>query len=135
MGITISSKRCSQDLGGFGFNRFRVKVAEMAGEEIFVHYKKLNDAPFYLGREEFFKEYDKKTKQLVEDKKVSLEVANFLYQSDIQGKINRKQAKMIYELIKDCDDNFSYGYSGLKDCTTMKDMKALFNDKTKVEWC
>lgn len=139
MGITIESKRVSLDLGYAGFNRFRQAVAEQAGKDIGLHYVELNDSSIMMMREKekdnYFKTYDAKTRDLVAENKLSMEVANFLYQSDSAGKINRKQAKMIYELIKDCDDNIIFGYSGRPDCTKMSDMKRLFSDNTKVEWC
>lgn len=138
MGITIESKRCSCDLGYGGFNRFRTMVAKLVNEEVSEHYAKLmNPDVMYLRdseRVDFFKEYDAKTLELIEDGKLTPEIANFLLQSDCDGKINRKQAKMVYELIKSCDDDIAYGYSGRADCARMSDMKRIFSDGTKVEW-
>ena len=54
-------------------------------------------------REEYFNKYDAKTDELIEQNIVTIEVANFLYQSDCEGKIDRKKAKQLYELIKECD--------------------------------
>lgn len=82
----------------------------------------------------FFKEYDAKTEELVKQGEITEEVANFLYQTDCEGKIDRKQAKEIYELIKDCDDNMIFGYTGRSNCAKMSDLKKIFSDKTKIEW-
>jgi hypothetical protein len=139
MGITISSKRHSCDMGYGGFGRFRNAVAEKANVEFYKHYLKLSSSEvmFLMGnaRKDYFEQYDAKTKEYVNQNIVTAEVANFLYQSDCEGKVHRKQAKQIYELIKECDDNISFGYSGRKDCAKMSDMKNIFADKTKVEWC
>ena len=64
-----------------------------------------------------------------------MEVANFLYQSDCGGKVDRKQAKQICGLIKECDDNIVFGYIGRSDCAKMSDLKKIFSDGTKVKWC
>ncbi|HYF75297.1 MAG TPA: hypothetical protein VD757_01810 [Candidatus Nitrosocosmicus sp.] len=138
MGITISSKRHSCDMGYGGFGRFRNAVAEKVNAEFYKHYLKLSDpeAIFSFGseREKYFLKYDAKTKEFIEQSIVTVEVANFLYQSDCGGKIDRKQAKQIYELIKECDDNISFGYSGRPDRAKMSDLKNIFSDGTKVEW-
>ena len=138
MGVTISSKRHSCDMGYRGFGRFRNAVAEKVNEDFYKHYLKLSspEAMFSLGnaRKLYFEQYDAKTKEYVNQGTVTVEVANFLYQSDCGGKIDRKQAKQIYELIKECDDNISFGYVGRNDCAKMSDMKKIFTDGTKVEW-
>lgn len=139
MGVTIGSKRHSCDMGNFGFCRFRNTVAEKVNDDFSKHYMKLSDPKvMFLEGEDFrkyFAEYDTKTKEYVNQGIVTIEVANFLYQSDCKGKIDRKQAKQIYELIKDCDDNIIFGYIGKADCAKMKDLKDIFSDGTKVEWC
>lgn len=91
---------------------------------------------FSLGeeRKKYFKKYDASTDKFIEDGVVTIEVANFLYQSDCEGKINRRQAKQIYELIKECNDDLIFGYAGKVDCTKMSDFKNIFSDGTKVEW-
>jgi len=138
MGITISSKRHSFDMGYGGFGRFRNVVAEKVNDDFYKHYLELSspDAMFSVGdsRKEFFEQYDATTRECVNQSIVTEEVANFLYQSDCGGKIDRKQAKQIYELIKECDDNMSFGYVGRSDCTKMSGMKKIFADGTKVEW-
>lgn len=138
MGITISSKRHSCDMGYGGFSRFRNAVAEMVNEEFHQHYLSLSssEAMFSFGeeREKYFKKYDAITNEFIEKGIVTIEVANFLYQSDCEGKVDRKQAKQIYELIKECNDDIVYGYGGRQDCAKMSDLKSIFSDKTKVEW-
>jgi DNA-binding MurR/RpiR family transcriptional regulator len=138
MGVTISSKRHSCDMGYHGFDRFRNAVAEKVNDKFYKHYLKLSDSEtmFLMGkaRKDFFEEYDTTTKEYIKQNVVTIEIANFLYQSDCNGKIDRKQAKQIYELIKECDDSISFGYSGRSDCAKMSDLKKIFSDRTKVEW-
>ena len=138
MGVTISSKRYSCDMGYGGFDRARNAIAEKVSGEFYKHYLKLSDAEvmFLMGkaRKDFFEKYDATTKEYINQNTVTVEVANFLYQSDCSGKIDRKQAKEIYTLIKECDDNISFGYSGRSDCAKMSDLKKIFSDGTKVEW-
>lgn len=138
MGITISSKRHSCDMGYGGFGRFRNAVAEKVNHEFYQHYLSLSDSKVMvlsgIERETYFEKYNATTYEYIEQGKVTVEVANFLYQSDCDGKIDRKQAKQIYELIKECDDNLNFGYSGRVDCAKMSDLKKIFSDGTKVEW-
>lgn len=138
MGITLRSKRQSCEMGYGGFGRFRNAVAKKLNDEFCQHYLLLSDSKimFLSGkeREDYFKHYNSTTDQYIEQGTVTVEVANFLYQSDCDGKIDRKQARQIYELIKDCDDNLSFGYSGRENCTKMADLKKIFSDGTQVEW-
>lgn len=125
-------------MGYGGFGRFRNAVAEKVNDVFYKHYSRLSDpeAMFSIGdeRKEFFKKYNATTKEYINQNIVTVEVANFLYQCDCEGKIDRKQAKLIYKLIKGCDDNISFGYSGRTDCAKMSDLKIIFSDGTKVEW-
>lgn len=139
MGITIRSKHNSADMSYFGFGRFRLKVAEMYNKEFYNHLKKLYEAPYFRKeRNEFFKWFDKERQRMIDEKIVEIEIDDFIYQTDCEGSINKKQAKMIYNLIKDCDDSLVYGYSGRTDCATMADMKRIFKDCThyckKISW-
>lgn len=138
MGITISSKRHSCDMGYGGFGRFRNTVAEKVSAEFHKHYLLLSDSKvmflFEEERKEYFEKYDAITKEFIEHNVITVEVANFLYQRDTDGKIDRKQAKQIYKLIKECDDSIIFGYSGRADCAKMSDLKMIFSDGTKVKW-
>ena len=138
MGITISSERFSCDMGYGGFGRFRNIVAEKLEPSFSYHYSLLSSpkAMFSFGeeRKKYFEKYDSDTKKIIENGEITVEVANFLYQSDCGGEIDRIQAKQIYELIKDCDDEIIFGYIGRRDCAKMSDMKKIFSDKTKIVW-
>lgn len=138
MGVTISSKRYSCDMGYGGFGKFRNVVAEKVDDEFYRHYLKLSSpgAMFLFGdaRKDYFEKYDAITRKYINQNTITIEVANFLYQSDCEGEIDRQQAKQIYELIKEYDDNIILAYVGRSDCTKMYDMKKIFADGTKVKW-
>ena len=138
MGVSIESKSHNCDLGFAGFNRFRNLVAEKISIEFGEHYKLLT-TPEVLNlygeeHKKFYAEYDAKTNEFIKNGVVPLDVAIFLYKSDCEGKINKQQAKKVYELIKDCDDNIVYGYIGRSDCATMKDFKQIFGNGSTVKW-
>lgn len=141
MGITIKSKNFSADMGYMGFNRFREKVAELSNDEFGKHYSDLKPLMFVFDEEKkksYFDKYNAKTDELVEKNKISVEIANFCYQSDCDGSIDQDQAKQIYEKIKDYDDNICYGYSGRPDCAMFMDLKNIFKDCAEngetVDW-
>jgi len=125
-------------MGYGGFGRFRNAVAKKVGGEFGEHYLALSSVETMIligdARKQYFEKYDAATRKLVEQGKVTEEVANFLYQTYGGGKIDRKQAKQIYSLIKDCDSNIMFGYSGRTDCAKMSNLKSIFSDGTKVEW-
>lgn len=128
MGITIESKNFSTDMGYIGFNRFRKKVAFLSDLEFGKHYAKLENAMFIFGEDNkklFFKEYNDKTDELVNKNIITVEIANFCYQSDCSGYINQEQAKQIYEKIKNYNDDICYGYAGRSDCAMFSDLKNI----------
>lgn len=141
MGITIESKNFSADMGYGGFKRFREKVAELCNSKFSKHYLKSNEGMFLFGdeeRESFFEKYNAQTKNLIENGIITVEIANFCYQSDCEGSIVQDQAEQIYEKIKDYDDNICYGYSGRSDCAMFSDLKNIFKDCVDnggtIEW-
>lgn len=142
MGITLYCKKTGTglDMGYIGFNRFRNKVAELYSEEFGNHYKELDTVSFVFDseRKAFFETYDKKTEQMIIDKKLNIKVADFCYQSDCSGKIRYGACKVIYNIIKDYDDDICYGYCGRPDCAMFSDLKALikecYDNKSDLVW-
>lgn len=140
MGVTISSKNHSIDMGYFGFNSLRTKVAELTAPDICEHYKGLTLAPM-LGeaRKSYFDAYNKKTNELNEkyDGKY-LYVLHFLYASDCGAEMPPDVCEKIYEVIKDYDDDILYGYSGRPDCAKFKDFKEIvkncIDNNCSMEW-
>ncbi|MEK3955682.1 MULTISPECIES: hypothetical protein [unclassified Psychrobacillus] len=140
MGVTIKSKSFSADMGYGGFNLYRKKIATLSSLEFGNHFSKLDKAMSLpdMDREAFYKKYNKQTDELIKRNVITSEIANFCYQSDCEGSIDQRQAKLIYEKIKDEDDNICYGYAGRSDCAMFSDLKHIFKDCAenggKVKW-
>lgn len=143
MGITIWSKNCEADCGYGGFMRLRKKVADLTSPEIGAFYRKLfDDEPLSEPEStKFFVQYDKdflvlNNKLKKEPKK--LRILDFLYQSDCEGKVGVRTCRAIWEVIKDYDDNYCYGYAGRSDCMRWSDFKQIVQDciesKTPMHW-
>lgn len=127
MGVTIESKNHYIDLGYGGFMCLRTKVAELAAPDIFEHYKKSIDGMRLYDENErkaFYKSYNAKIAEL--DRKYNgrmSDILDFLYESDCSAEMDVSHCRSIYEVIKDYDDDISYGYSGRKDCAKFADFK------------
>ena len=132
MGVTIKCKKTGRemDMGYFGFFKLRAKVAELVGSEVGEHYKKLDDIlgiP-YPERENVLKSYDDETERLVENKVLPIKIADFLYQSDCDGKIRYGACKETLKVIGDYDNGVIYGYAGRKNPAKFKDFKEILQD-------
>lgn len=134
MGVTMECKKTGRsiDLGYGGFNNLRNRVAKLVGEPFSSHYLRLSDSGvmFLIGehRKKYFEEYDLKTEQMVINGSVPVKVANFLYQSDCEGKIRYGACKELLKIIGDYDDDILYGYCGRKDCAKFSDFKSILLD-------
>ena len=126
MGLTVECKKTGRsiDVGYGGFCRLRNKVAELAGGPFAEHYKSLS--PF--GDNEYYEEFDKKTKEILDNKQADIKIVNFLLQSDCSGKIRYGACKNILKAIGDYDDDILYGYCGRPDCAKFADFKEILND-------
>lgn len=140
MGITISNGEFSLDMGYGGFNRFRTKVAYLANEEFGNHYDRLGDALCLNPSMKtiFFEAYDAKTKTFIATQKVTVEVANFCFQSDVEGALDSEQVRQVYQLLESVKTDEPYGYVGRADCTKMSDLQRLFREaiqsETGIDW-
>ena len=143
MGVTIESKNHYIDLGYGGFMCLRTKVAELAAPDIFEHYKKSIDGMRLYDENErkaFYKSYNAKIAEL--DRKYNgrmSDILDFLYESDCSAEMDVSHCRSIYEVIKDYDDDISYGYSGRKDCAKFADFKKIVKDGIDsgvgFSWC
>lgn len=134
MGVTIRSKNYSCDMSYGGFSRFRSIIAEDFGETLLNHYKKLLIIGASEKDEEYLKNYDKETEKIMRENNIPIEVVDFLYQADCDGKIDEKQASIIYKIIERLDDQLAFGYIGRRDCARMKDLKLIMKDESEVKW-
>ena len=145
MGVTICCKKTHRaiDMGYGGFMNLRRKVAELCGQDILEHYDRcLFHQELYLmsdtEKSQFWKSYDEKTAQLVQEKKLHTKVADFLYQTDAGGSIRYGACKELLKIIGSYDDDVLYGYAGKTDCAKFCDFKAILKDcvetKSDMVW-
>lgn len=132
MGLTIKCKKTGRemDVSYFGFNRLRTKVAELVSPEIGKHYQEL-DGIFRMNsseKEKALKSYDNETERLIENKMFPIKIADFLYQSDCDGKIRYGACKEILKVIGDYDDRIIYGYAGRENPAKFKNFKEILQD-------
>lgn len=141
MGITLKCKKTgtSYDLGYLGFLCLREKVAELCSSEFGEHYKTLFFAPSVgEARTKFYRDFDKKTAEMLKNRIVNAKVVDFCLQSDCEGKIRYGACKEIYNHIKNYDNNFRYGYAAYSDAMTFSDFKNLilecYENKSDLIW-
>ena len=138
MGVTIYCKKTGHgiDMGYFGFNALRNKVAELNGEPFYSHMMKLEKPPYFGARfvmpeeerKKLFEEFDAETQRMVDEKLLSVHVENFCMQPDVGGKIRHTACRELLKVIGDYDDDVQYGYSGRKNCAMFADFKALLQE-------
>ena len=72
--------------------------------------------------------YNDETERLVESKELPIKIADFLYQSDCDGKIRYGTCKEILKVIGNYDDSIIYGYAGREKPAKFKDFKEILQD-------
>lgn len=131
MGVTISNKNHSIDLSYSGFARLRDTIADLLNPEFGDLYKK------WTSLEMSDEIGNKLLNNLYKDKKLTDEddpIIKFLFAPDYHGKIPAKDCKILYNLIKDYDNNIKYGYIGRPDCAVFKDFKNIIETSSKNKW-
>ena len=133
MGITLEGKKgnLSIDIGCGGFNKLRLKIAELIGGEFVKHYNLLFKPEIHFmdfQTDSFFDKYDEETEALMKKEKISKKVIDFLYQPDCEGSIHYGACKQILKIIGDYDDNILYGYCARSDCAKFSDFKAILQE-------
>lgn len=125
MGITIYANNGSRsfDGGAGGFMSLRTNIAKAWDKEFGEHYETLRRCY----SEDDYQRFNEKTNQILLNERFKQEdedIVDFLFQSDIEGKISHKTCKKIYKIIKDIDFHgkiFTYAaYSDGKDYEYLK---------------
>lgn len=125
MGLTIYSKNKSIDMSASGFMRLRTTIAYLRGVELGKHYDKAK----ICHTDEDYDKYDKETEELFNQYySKDAWLFEFLYASDIEGKLTYGKCRKLLDIIGDYDDNICYGYAGLPDCAKFKDFKDILVD-------
>ena len=132
MGLTIKCKKTGRemDVSYSGFFRLRKKVAELVSQEVGEHYQELDEIFRITSseKESALKSYDDETERMIERKELPIKIADFLYQSDCDGKIRYGACKEILKVIGDYDDSIIYGYAGRENPAKFKDFKEILQD-------
>ena len=142
MGVSVSSKNHSIDLGYFGFFRLRRQVARLVGEDVGIHYAELSHPHFFTDKKAeaaYWEKYDGLTEYLIGKYPGKVrKVFDFLYAPDAEGSATYGTCSQVLGVIGDYDDDIPYGYVGRPDCAMFRDFKMLLQDcvdtKTKLEW-
>lgn len=133
MGITIRNKENSIDMGCGGFMNLRRNIANLLSKEFGDLYKEWCKSFSPITDEEG----NKILKTFYRDGILSDEddvIIEFLFASDLEGKITAKGCKRLYELIKDYDDNILYGYAMHPNCAKFADFKEIIKESAKHNW-
>lgn len=140
MGVTIRCKKTghSIDIGSGGFLCLRRKISDLVGDPWAAHYRHLTDSSPVDRPEDWYKKFNQITQSLIETRRVSVKIVDFLLQSDCSGAIRYGACKQLLKVIGDYDDNILYGYAGRPDCAMFKDFKRLLEEcaenKCDLEW-
>lgn len=143
MGVTIWSKHHNADCGYGGFINLRQTVADLTSPEIGAFYRKLFDdaPPFGAERTKFFEQYNKDLQALnnkLKKEPKKLRILDFLYQSGCGGKAGVWTCRAIWDVIKDYNNDYCYGYTGRPDRMMWSDFKKIIQDcvetKTPLHW-
>ena len=79
-------------------------------------------------REIFLKDYEKRLSTIDEELNVSHYLLDFLYADDYEATMSVKHCRRIWNIIKNCDEDFSIGYVGRKDCAMFFDFKRIVKE-------
>lgn len=138
MGLTLTGKfknAPSYDMGAGSFYRLRCDIAYTVSKEYGDHYKGI----LYACAGHNVDEYDRKTEILIRKYRLKERFLDFLYQSDICGKLSPFKCKALLDQIEDLENDLLYGYAAYPDrCMTIRDFKNLlrecFNRKVYMIW-
>lgn len=143
MSMTMESSRHKITFGYGGFLRCRMRIACLVSPEVGQHYEGLRNC-FNIPieqRKAFFATYNKKTDKLIENGKLSEELAEFLYAPDCGAELDPKTVQAVLDVInngKDTGENERYGSVVWSDAATWESFKNLLwdcvFDGTKLTW-
>ena len=132
MGVTISCHKYSIDMGAGGYNRLRETVSTLLHCEEFAKiYAELSRAHQecyargFANMHDYYEDHDNRVLAICEANQLDEEVVNWLYSSDCSYSATPKQCRHIWEVIKDYDDDYVYGYCGRPDAARFKDFKQI----------
>lgn len=99
MGLCITAKHSEYKFRmGYGsFFFLRCRIAKALDKEFGKHYSELFACYF----KERFKDHDKISDRMIEEKDLDRDIIDFLYQSDCEGKINYRTCLKIHDILEE----------------------------------
>lgn len=129
VGITITGKyegAPSYDMGASSFFRLRRDIAYTVSEEYGKHYERMPEACAKLLDVGI---YDLRTERLIKKYHCKERMLDFLYQSDVDGKLSPFKCKALYDQIVNMESKTLYGYAAYpQDCMTIDNFKDLLKE-------
>lgn len=127
MGLTIRGDfkdSPSYDMGAASFYRLRKDIAYSISQEYGEHYEKLAQLNWYDDYN--IDEYNRITDELVAKYGMKNRMLDFLYQSDVTGKLSPYKCKALLDQINSLQNDSLYGYAARPEyCMTMEKFKEL----------
>lgn len=125
MGICLRNKEYQMNMGYGSFFQLRCTIAKQLDDRFGENYANLSRC---YSKEDFSKN-DEISNFWIQKLSLDEEIIDFLYQPDAGGKISSKVCRKIYNVVKDYDDDYMYGYTNanhsfkyfkemLRDCFT-----------------
>ena len=139
MGVTIECVKSenSIEMGYGGFASLREQVANLVGGQFALFYKLLTQPNIMTlsgeQRKKFFEHYNAEIPKIIKAENVPETAADFLYQSDCDGKIGCDACQTLLDIIGDYDDEVCYGYIERPDAAMFKDFKVLLEECLKTK--
>ena len=137
MGITLGTNRKDVSMGYASFYRFRLEIAKAYSTDF---YSKLNSYWLNVMRFSYIEPHverlDKMMNAYIANNNIPDGLCSFIFQSDSEGKISCKTARLIRDLClkSESEDHFGYHYCQLD----MKGMAEIFDVAVKhrcnVKW-
>lgn len=106
MGICLRNKEFEMDMGYGSFFNLRCTIANLLNKDFGNNYHNLSRCI----KKEDFEKNDEIANHFIEYYSLDTDIVDFLYAPDSEGKIDYKVCKKIYDIIKDYNDDYMYGY-------------------------
>ena len=108
MGINLHNKEYSMNMGYGHFYLLRMNIAKLYDKDFAKLYESVCRAFFDDTRKKYIDELN----QYIADHNLEEDdIVEFLFMSDGEGKISSKTCKKLYNIVKDYNDDYMYGYT------------------------
>ena len=137
MGISIGTNRKELSMGYGSFMVFRVEIAKAFSKKFGEKYEAyLRDTLMNMCHPQALDLIDKRFNEYLSTVKIPDDVLDFLFQSDVKGKITYTTARKIRDLCNKSTYKNKFGY--YSDTRTMQEIAEIFDDAVKhrcnVKW-